>query len=122
LGSLNETTRCFGAPPVSITVRQQQEANMAFEQKDKANMSETDGLVCDPKPTFVCNFSDGEQTRMTVHCGKGLDVARGVKLARYAYESRKGKTPPAMRDAAFVSSDDGITLMLYSAQKLNSHD
>jgi hypothetical protein len=52
-------------------------------------------------PTFVCNFSDGEQTRMTVHCGEGrevvsgdikLDMPRGVKLARYAYESRKGKT------------------------------
>jgi hypothetical protein len=74
-------------------------------------------------PTFVCNFDDGEQTRMTVHCRHGvLDMPRGVKLARYAYESRKGKTPPAMRDATFVSSDGGITLMLYSAEELNSQD
>jgi hypothetical protein len=100
---------------------------MAFERKDNSGSgalfrNDRKEGENDPKPTFVCNFSDGEQTRMTVHCGKGLDVARGVKLARYAYESRKGKTPPAMRDATFVSSDDGITLMLYSAQELNSHD
>ena len=98
---------------------------MAFEQKDNSGSpfrNDRKEGERDPRLTFVCNFSDGEQTRMTVHCGKGLDVARGVKLARYAYESRKGKTPPAMRDATFVSSDDGITLMRYSAQKLNSHD
>src|SRR5262249_3892353 len=33
---INETTRCFGAPPVSIVLRQQQEAKMAFEQKDNS--------------------------------------------------------------------------------------
>jgi hypothetical protein len=69
-------------------------------------------------PTFVCNFSDGEQTRMTVWCRNGLDVARGVKLARYAYESRKGKTPPPMTSATFVSSDDGATLTKYDAGEL----
>jgi hypothetical protein len=74
-------------------------------------------------PTFVCNFDDGEQTRMTVHCRHDvLDVPRGVKLARYAYESRKGKTPPAMRGATFVSSDDGTTLMLCSAVELNGRE
>jgi hypothetical protein len=72
-------------------------------------------------PTFVCNFSDGEQTRMTVWCGKGLDVARGVKLARYAYESRrKGKPPPPMTSATFVSRD-GATLAKYDADELGSH-
>jgi len=70
-------------------------------------------------PTFVCNFVDGEQTRMTVHCAKGLDVARGVKLARYAYESRKGRMPPAIRDATFISSDDGIVLASYASDDLN---
>jgi DNA invertase Pin-like site-specific DNA recombinase len=50
------------------------------------------------------------------------EMARGVKLARYAYECRKGRTPPAMRGATFVSSDDGITLMLYRAEELNGHD
>jgi hypothetical protein len=68
-------------------------------------------------PVFVCNFSDGEQTRMTVWCRDGLDVARGVKLARYAYESRKGKTPPAMTSATFVSWD-GATLMACTADEL----
>jgi hypothetical protein len=70
-------------------------------------------------PTFVCNFSDGEQTRMTVHCCKGLDLTRGIRLARYAYESRKGKAPPAMLSAAFVSKD-GAELMSYSADELAS--
>jgi hypothetical protein len=69
-------------------------------------------------PTFICNFSDGEQTRMTVHYGKGLDMARGVKLARYAYESRMGRTSPAMLSATFVSSDDGRTLMSYTGDEL----
>jgi hypothetical protein len=69
-------------------------------------------------PTFICNFTDSEQTRMTVHCRKGLDVARGVKLARYAYQSRKGKAPPAMTGAIFVSSDGHTTLMLYDAAEL----
>jgi hypothetical protein len=72
-------------------------------------------------PTFICNFSDGEQTRMTVHCGrKGLDVARGVKLARHAYESRKGKAPPAMLGGYFMSIE-GTTVMVYSADELNNH-
>jgi hypothetical protein len=77
-----------------------------------------------PSPTFICNFSDGEQTRMTVWCGNGLDVARGVKLARYAYESRKGRTPPPMTSATFVSNDvsnDGATLAKYNADELGSH-
>jgi hypothetical protein len=68
-------------------------------------------------PTFVCNFSDGERTAMTVYCGKGLDVARGVKLAGYAYESRKRERPPAMVSATFVSSD-GVTLATYDAESL----
>jgi hypothetical protein len=74
-----------------------------------------------PTPTFICNFADGEQTRMTVHCPKGLDIVRGVKLARYAYESRTGKTPPAMLGATFVSSDDGQSLMAYGADELATY-
>jgi hypothetical protein len=67
--------------------------------------------------TFICNFSDGEQTCMSVWCGDGLDPERGVKLARYAYESRKGKTPPAIASATFVSSD-GKTVATYPADEL----
>jgi hypothetical protein len=33
------TTRRFGTPPVSITTRQQQEAKMAFEQKDNSGQT-----------------------------------------------------------------------------------
>jgi hypothetical protein len=72
-------------------------------------------------PTFICSFSDGEQTCMTVHCAKGLDVVRGVRLARYAYESRMGKKPPGMVKATFVSSDDGSVLARYAPDDLNSH-
>jgi hypothetical protein len=73
-------------------------------------------------PTFICNFADGEVTRMTVHCSsrKGLDLTRGIRLARYAYESRKGQAPPAMLRATFVSSDDGRQLMSYDADELTS--
>jgi hypothetical protein len=67
---------------------------------------------------FICNFSNGEQTRMTVHCRKGLDIGCGVRLARYAYESRKGQAPPAMLGATFVSGDGHTTLMLYDAAEL----
>jgi hypothetical protein len=76
-----------------------------------------------PSPTFIANFSDGEQTRMTVWCRNGLDVARGVKLARYAYESRrKGKTPPPMTSATFVSAHDGAVLSEYNADELAEHE
>jgi hypothetical protein len=81
----------------------------------------TDTRTLEVSPTFVCNFSDGEQTRITVWCGNGLDVARGVKLARYAYESRrKGKTPPPMTSATFVSARDGAMLAKYDADELES--
>jgi glucose dehydrogenase len=81
----------------------------------------TDTKTLEVSPTFVCNFSDGEQTRMTVWCGNGLDVARGVKLARYAYESRrKGKTPPPMTSATFVSARDGDWQSM-TADELESH-
>jgi len=69
-------------------------------------------------PTFICDFADGERTAMTVYCREGLDVARGVKLAGYAYESRKGKRPPAIVSATFVSRDDGSTLATYDAALL----
>ena len=46
-------------------------------------------------PTFVATFEDGVVTRMTVFTTPdNLDVERGKKLARYAYESRTKKTPP----------------------------
>jgi hypothetical protein len=70
-------------------------------------------------PTFVCTFDDGETTRMPVHCRNGLDVARGVILARHAYASRTGKAPPTMAKATFVSSDDGTVLKTYGPGELH---
>jgi hypothetical protein len=70
-------------------------------------------------PTFICNFSDGEQTRMTVHCRKGLDVARAASnsfatLTRVERERR----PPAMTGATFVPSDGHTMLISYRADEL----
>jgi hypothetical protein len=46
--------------------------------------------------TFVAVFEDGEITRMTAfQKTKALDLDRGVRLARAAYESRtKQRSPP----------------------------
>ena len=44
---------------------------------------------------FVAIFEDGEITRMTAFQEtKALDLGRGVRLARAAYESRAKKSPP----------------------------
>jgi|EndMetStandDraft_8_1072994.scaffolds.fasta_scaffold05992_9 hypothetical protein len=67
--------------------------------------------------TFICNFSDGEQTCMSVYGRNGPDLARGLKLARYAYESRKGTTPPTIASASFVSRD-GKTVATYAADEV----
>jgi hypothetical protein len=47
-------------------------------------------------PTFVAVFADGAVTRLsTFQSGKTLNLARGVRLARAAYESRtKQKSSP----------------------------
>ena len=51
-------------------------------------------------PAFVAVFADGETTRMTVfQAGKTLNLSRGVRLARAAYESRTKKTPPPIVEA-----------------------
>src|SRR5262249_5394561 len=65
-------------------------------------------------PTFVATFADGEVTRMTVFCPPDdVDVERGKKLARYAYESRTKKTPPAFLKAHFEHA--GVVFKAYSA-------
>ena len=56
-----------------------------------------------PKFTFVALFSDGVVTRMTTHCENGkFNLGRGLALSVAAYESRAGKTPPAIVAAKFV--------------------
>jgi len=68
-------------------------------------------------PTFVATFADGEVTRMTVFCTPDdVDVERGKKLARYAYESRTKKPPPAFLKAHFEQA--GVVFRAYSAVEL----
>jgi hypothetical protein len=68
-------------------------------------------------PTFVATFVDGEVTRMTVFTTPDdLDVERGKKLARYAYESRTKKTPPALLKAHFEQA--GQVFKAHSAVEL----
>jgi hypothetical protein len=72
-------------------------------------------------PTFVATFADGETTRMTVFTAPDvLDVERGKKLARYAYESRAGKPAPTFEKAHFEK--DGVMLKAYSAIELTDDD
>jgi transcriptional regulator with XRE-family HTH domain len=53
-------------------------------------------------PTFIAEFSDGVQTRMTVYTPLDeLDWDRGVRLAQAAYQSRTRKPPPAIIAARF---------------------
>ena len=68
-------------------------------------------------PTFVATFEDGVVTRMTVFgTPDDVDVERAKRLARYAYESRTKKTPPAFLKAHFEQA--GVVFRAYSAVEL----
>jgi hypothetical protein len=68
-------------------------------------------------PTFVARFADGTITRMTTSTSlTKLDVARGVKLAQWAYRSRIKIKPPAIDEAHF--EQNGTTLATYDADAL----
>jgi len=70
-------------------------------------------------PTFVATFADGEITRMTTfQSGKTLDLKRGVRLARAAYESRMRKTPPLIVEACYER--DGEILESYEREQLGA--
>ena len=73
-----------------------------------------------PKFTFVALFSDGVVTRMTTHCENGkLNLGRGLALSVAAYESRAGKTAPAIVAAKFVEPGyDDTVLKEYDAKAL----
>jgi hypothetical protein len=62
-------------------------------------------------PTFVAVFADGVTTRMSCHCPDKLDLKRGIKLSRVAYEARKKTSPPEIIGAYFES--DGKPLRHY---------
>jgi hypothetical protein len=70
-------------------------------------------------PIFVATFADKVRTRMSINCTPDdLDLERGKKLARYAYESRTGKPAPAFTKAHFEDTN-GKVLTSYSAIELN---
>jgi hypothetical protein len=73
-------------------------------------------------PTFVAEFENGDSvvvTRMTVHMPGGkLNMARGVRLARAAYESRTKKPPPAIISAHYES--DGEIIETYTRELLDA--
>jgi hypothetical protein len=69
-------------------------------------------------PIFVATFADEVCTRMSINCPDGLDLERGKRLARYAYESRTGKPAPSFTKAHFEDTN-GQVLMSYSAIELD---
>ena len=70
-------------------------------------------------PAFVAIFTDGEVTRMTTfQKTKALDLGRGVRLARAAYESRTKKTPPPIFEAHYER--DGEVLESYEREQLDA--
>jgi hypothetical protein len=68
-------------------------------------------------PSFVARFADGTATRMTVATSLArLDVARGVRLAQWAYRSRQGSEPPEIVEARFEQAE--TVLASYDADAL----
>jgi hypothetical protein len=69
-------------------------------------------------PIFVATFVDEVCTRMSIYCPDDLDLERGKRLAKYAYESRMGKPAPSFTKAHFEDIK-GQVLMSYSAIELD---
>jgi hypothetical protein len=73
-------------------------------------------------PSFIAKFESGDSvviTRMTVHTPKDrLNLARGVHLARAAFESRMKKPAPAIVSAHYER--DGEILENYDVEQLNA--
>ena len=69
--------------------------------------------------TFVAIFEDGEVTRMTMfQKTKALDLGRGVRLARAAYESRAKQKSPPIIEAHYER--DGEVLENYGREQLDA--
>jgi hypothetical protein len=71
-------------------------------------------------PTFVCTFADGTVTRMSAYCAKGLDLARAIKVAHAAYESRRKKAPPGIFGCRFEDPLSGVVLKEYDAAAIEA--
>ena len=70
-------------------------------------------------PTFVATFADGEITRMTAFTSREkLDMTRGVRLARAAYESRMKYAAPPIVEARFERN--GEILEHYTCEQLDA--
>ncbi len=70
------------------------------------------GVKVRPLPTFLAQFADGLFTRMTAHCEDGeFDLERGIAVARAAYESRAGKSPPPIVAAKLVEPGYNDTVL-----------
>jgi hypothetical protein len=73
-------------------------------------------------PTFVAEFENGDSvvvTRMTTYAPKNrLSLARGVHLARAAYESRMKKPAPAIVSAYYER--DGEVIESYERELLDA--
>ena len=70
-------------------------------------------------PAFVAIFTDGEVTRMTTfQKTKALDLGRGVRLARAAYESRTKRKSPPIIEAHYER--DGEALENYGREQLGA--
>jgi hypothetical protein len=69
-------------------------------------------------PTFVATFADDEVTRMSVFTlREKLDMARGVRLARAAYESRMKQAAPPIIEAHYERN--GEVLKSYERKQLD---
>src|SRR5262245_44295330 len=74
-------------------------------------------VAMNDSPTCVVSFDDSEVCRMTTWNASGKpDLARGIKLARYAYESRKKRPPPAIVAVHFEA--DGVALLPYTDDEI----
>jgi hypothetical protein len=73
-------------------------------------------------PTFVAEFENGDSvviTRMTVHTPNDrLNLTRGVRLARAAYESRTKLPAPAIVSAHYER--DGEVIESYERELLDA--
>ena len=70
-------------------------------------------------PTFVATFADDEVTRMSVFTSREkLDMARGVRLARAAYESRMKRAAPPIVQAHYERNDEVVEH--YTREQLDS--
>jgi hypothetical protein len=70
-------------------------------------------------PTFQAHFADGTVTRMTVFCTpQKPDLARGIKLARAAWQSRHrtDSEPPPITEARFEAQDGTIVMNLKTTE------